>query len=187
MSHSEEEFLIKAAQEDNQSFVKLYDIYYTRIFGYIFRRTLDLELTKDLTSETFLKAYLNLKKFQWRNIPFSAWLYRIATNEMNIAHRKKRYKPASLHLLIEYGSFEVADPQSLDSEKQLMEKQLEQSEEFRLIQQKLKQLPRKYQEVIALRYFEDKSIQETAEILGKKEGTIKSLLSRGIDKLKLLL
>jgi RNA polymerase sigma-70 factor, ECF subfamily len=187
MSLPEEEFLIKAAQEDNQGFVKLYDINHAKIFGYIFRRTLDLELTKDLTSETFLKAYLNLKKFQWRNIAFSAWLYRIATNEMNMADRKKRYKPDSLHLLMEYSFFEVADPRSLESEKQMMEEELEQSEDFKLIQQKLKMLPGKYREVIALRYFEDKSIKEIAEILDKKEGTIKSQLSRGIDKLKLLL
>jgi RNA polymerase sigma-70 factor (ECF subfamily) len=187
MTLSEEEFLIKAAQEDNQGFVELYDIYYAKIFGYIFRRTLDIELTKDLTSETFLKAYLHIKKFQWRNIAFSAWLYRIATNEMNMADRKKRYKPESIQLLMEYSYFEVADPRSLEAEKQIMEEELELSKDFKLIQQNLKLLPGKYREVIALRYFEDKSIKQIAEILDKKEGTLKSQLSRGIDKLKLLL
>ncbi|MGI8584642.1 MAG: hypothetical protein ACR2KX_20830, partial [Chitinophagaceae bacterium] len=72
MTQPDEEQLIKEAQNNNYGFVKLYDIYYSRIFGYIFRRTLDLEQTKDITSETFLKAYINIGKFHWKNIPFSA-------------------------------------------------------------------------------------------------------------------
>jgi RNA polymerase sigma-70 factor (ECF subfamily) len=186
MSPSEEESLVKAAQRDNQSFAKLYDVYYSKIFGYIFRRTLDLELSKDLCSETFLKAYLNINRFQWKNIPFSAWLYRIATNEMNMADRKKKYEPESLHRIMEKKYFEPPDPQSLQAEKALLEKQLEQSKDFQQILQKLKELSNKYQEVITLRYFEDKTIKEIADILGKKEGTIKSILSRGIEQLKLI-
>lgn len=187
MTQSDEEQLIKEAQKNNQGFVKLYDIYYAKIFGYIFRRTLDLEQTKDITSETFLKAYINIGKFQWKNIPFSAWLYRIATNEMNMAYRTKTFKPDSYHDLAEQGLLEIAEPQSLESEKILMEYQLQQSKDFIQIQEKLKHLPVKYQEVIALRYYEEKSVKEIADILSKKEGTIKSLLSRGIDKLKILL
>ena len=187
MDFSEEEILIQDAQYNNQSFIKLYDKYYSKIFGYIFRRTLDLEISKDLTSETFLKAYMNIGKFKWRNLPFSAWLYRIASNEMNMAERKGKYKPESLDLLNENHQMEIADPQSLDSEKKLVEIQMEQHEDFIQIQLKLKLLPNKYQEVIALRYFEEKSIKEIAQIIDKPEGTIKSLISRGIEKLRRLL
>ncbi|MEP6595512.1 MAG: RNA polymerase sigma factor [Ginsengibacter sp.] len=186
MTQSDEEQLIKEAQKNNQGFVKLYDIHYAKIFGYIFRRTLDLERTKDITSETFLKAYINIGKFQWKNIPFSAWLYRIATNEMNMADRTKTFKPDSYHDLREQGLLEIADPQSLESEKLIMENQLQQSKDFIQVQEKLKHLAVKYQEVIALRYYEEKSVKEIADILRKKEGTVKSLLSRGIDKLKIL-
>ena len=186
MTSLEEQQLIKEAQKDNESFAKLYDLYYPKIFGYIFRRTLDLELSKDITSETFIKAYINIGRFQWKNIPFSSWLFRIATNEMNMADRKKKYKAESLHQLLEKGTLEIADPQSLETEKIVIEKQLQQSKDFLAVQQKLLLLPVKYQEVIALRFFEVKRIKEIAEILDKNEGTVKSLISRGIDKLKIL-
>lgn len=186
MTSLEEQQVIKEAQKDNESFAKLYDLYYPRIFGYIFRRTLDLERSKDITSETFIKAFINVGRFQWKNVPFSSWLFRIATNEMNMADRKKKYKTESLHQFPGKGTLDIADPQSLETEQIAIEKQLQQSKDFLAVQQKLLLLPLKYREVIALRYFEDKSIKEIAEILDKNEGTVKSLISRGIDKLKIL-
>jgi RNA polymerase sigma-70 factor (ECF subfamily) len=187
MTQEEEKLLINEAKTSNESFVKLYDYYYPKILGYSFRRTLDLNLSKDITSETFLKAFTGIGKYQWKGIPFSSWLFRIASNEMNMLDRKKKYKPDSLTDLKERGVFEIVDNASLDEEKNELEKQLQQSNDFVNVQQKLLLLPVKYQEVIALKYFEEKSIKEIVEILEIKEGTIKSLLSRGIEKLKNLL
>ena len=184
MTQEEEQLIVKEAKTNNESFVKLYDYYYSKILGYCFRRTLDLNLSKDLTSETFLKAFTGIGKYQWRGIPFSSWLFRIASNEMNMLDRKRKYSPESLTSLKESGVFEIADKASLDEEKNELEKQLQQSKDFINIQQKLLLLPVKYQEVVSLKYFEEKSIKEIAEILQIKDGTIKSLLSRGIEKLK---
>ena len=184
MTQEEEQLIVKEAKTNNESFVKLYDYYYPKILGYCFRRTLDLNLSKDLTSETFLKAFTGIGKYQWRGIPFSSWLFRIASNEMNMLDRKKKYNPDSLTVLKESGVFEIADIASMNEEKNELERQLQQSKDFINVQQKLLLLPVKYQEVIALKYFEEKSIKEIAEILEIKEGTIKSLLSRGIEKLK---
>src|SRR5437868_5026704 len=97
----EEMQLVKKAQKDKESFATLYDTYYPKIFGYVFRRTTDFELSKDITSETFIKAFIHIRKFKWRNIPFSSWLFRIASNEMNMADRKKKYKPDSLDQSLE--------------------------------------------------------------------------------------
>jgi RNA polymerase sigma-70 factor (ECF subfamily) len=72
-------------------------------------------------------------------------------------------------------------------DKERIENEFKQHEDFLTIQLQLKQLSVNYQEVIALRYFEQKSIKEIAIILNKKEGTVKSLLSRGIEKLKNLM
>jgi RNA polymerase sigma-70 factor, ECF subfamily len=184
MTREEEQLLIEEAKTSNESFVKLYDYYYQKILGYSFRRTLDLNLSKDITSETFLKAFTGIGKYQWKGIPFSSWLFRIATNEMNMLDRKKKYNPDSLTNLKERGVFEIVDQASLDEEKNELEKHLQQSKDFINVQQKLLLLPIKYQEVISLKYFEEKSIKEIAEILEIKEGTIKSLISRGIEKLK---
>ncbi|MBD0378071.1 MAG: RNA polymerase sigma factor [Flavisolibacter sp.] len=186
MRLDEEQQLVREAKISNESFAKLYDCYYIKILGYVFRRTLDIELAKDITSETFLKAYSNIEKFQWKGISFSSWLFKIATNELNMLNRKKKYAPASLEDLKAAIIYDRTDKSALEEEKKELERQLQQSKDFINVQQKLLLLPVKYQEVIALRYFEEKSIKEIAAILDSKEGTIKSLLSRGIEKLKKL-
>jgi len=148
------------------------------------RRTANLEAAQDITSETFLKALGKLWQFRWRNVPFSSWLYRIATNEVNQYFRKAEYKKSiSMEELQEQG-FELISPH--DPESALIEAQekLKQYQDFLEIQEKILRLPAKYQEIIALRFFEQKQIKEISEILGKKEGTVKSLLHRAVEKLR---
>jgi RNA polymerase sigma-70 factor (ECF subfamily) len=82
--------------------------------------------------------------------------------------------------------FEPLDPASLEAEKLEAERKLQEYEDFLVVREKVLLLGLKYQDVIALRYFERKSIKEIAEILQKREGTVKSLLSRGIAKLRVL-
>ena len=184
MDLSEEEELVKRAQKAPDAFAKLYDQYYPKIFGYVLRRSANLEAAQDITSETFLKALGKLWQFQWRNVSFSSWLYKIATNEINQYFRKAEYKKSvSLEELQERG-FELLSPH--DPENELIEAQekLKQHQDFLEIQKKITKLPAKYQEVIALRFFEKEQIGKIAEILGKKEGTIKSLLHRAVEKLR---
>jgi len=184
MDLSEEKELVRQAQKAPDAFAKLYDRYYPKIFGYVLRRTANLESAQDITSETFLKALRKLWQFRWRNISFSSWLYKIATNEINQYFRKAEYKKSlSLEELQEQG-FEPTS--SHDPESELIEAQekLRQHQDFLEIQGKIVRLSAKYQEVITLRFFEQKQIKEIAEILGKKEGTIKSLLYRAVEKLR---
>jgi RNA polymerase sigma-70 factor (ECF subfamily) len=184
MDLTEEKELVRQAQKAPDAFAKLYDQYYPKIFGYILRRTANLEAAQDITSETFFKALRKLWQFRWRNISFSSWLYKIATNEINQYFRKAEYKKSiSLEELQEQG-FEPISPN--DPESKLIEAQekLKQHQDFLEIQVKIVRLPAKYQEVIALRFFEQKQIKEISEILGKKEGTVKSLLHRAVEKLR---
>ena len=184
MDLSEEKELVRQAQKAPDAFAKLYDQYYPKIFGYVLRRTVTLEAAEDITSETFLKALRKLWQFRWRNISFSSWLYKIATNEINQYFRKAEYKKsASLQELQEQG-FELISPHDPESELIEAQEKLKQYQDFLEIQEKIVRLPAKYQEVIALRFFEQKQIKEIAEILGKKEGTIKSLLHRAVEKLR---
>jgi RNA polymerase sigma-70 factor (ECF subfamily) len=184
MDLSEERELVRQAQRSPDAFAELYDRYYPRVFGYALRRTANLETAQDITSETFLKALKKLWQFRWRNVSFSSWLYKIATNEINQHFRKAEYKKSvSLEELQERG-FEPVSPHDPESELMAAQEELRQYQEFLEIQVKIVQLPSKYQEVIALRFFEKKQINEIAEILGKREGTIKSLLHRAIEKLR---
>jgi len=181
---SEERELVKQARKDPEAFAKLYDQYYPKIFGYALRRTANLEVAQDITSETFFKALKKLWQFRWRNVTFSSWLYKIATNEVKQYFRKAEYKKSvSLEELQEQG-FEPISPYDPESELIEAQEKLKQYQDFLEIQEKIARLPVKYQEVVALRFFEKKQINEIAEILGKKEGTIKSLLHRAVEKLK---
>ena len=182
MQMDNEKELIKRVKKDPHAFALIYDRNYNAIFSYVFRRLGHYEIARDLTAETFLKAFLKVGSFQWRNVPIAAWLFRIATNEINLYFRSSKYKPAylddtDLHLHLQYHP-------GIETEKAALEKALQESEEFLLVQRRLLELDTKYQEVIALRYFEEKSIHEISAILRKKEGTIKSLLSRGLEKLR---
>lgn len=187
LSLEEERELITKAKKEPAAFGLLYDHYYPQIFNYVYRRIVDFELANDITSEVFLKAYTNFWKFRWQKISIKAWFYRIATNEINMYFRKKDYRPSSLDALRAATDFEAADTQHFLDEKLAAEQKLQEHRDFLHIQAVLKLLPVKYQEVIALRYFEQKSIKEICEILNKKEGTVKSLISRGIDKIRNLL
>ena len=178
MDLNEEKELVNRAKKDPQAFGILYDQYYSQIFGYIIKRVANLDIAKDICSETFLKALKNLWNFRWKNISFSFWLYRIANNEISNYFRKNKYK-APLEKIPEPSTFQNPSTEILEAEEELKRHQ-----DFLKIQKEISKLEIKYQEVIVLRFFEKKKINEIAEILGKKEGTIKSLLHRGLEKLK---
>ena len=72
--------LVEAAQHDPARFAELYEYHFARVYAYIVRRVRDRAETEDLTSEVFHHALANLQRFEWRGIPFAAWLYRIAAN-----------------------------------------------------------------------------------------------------------
>src|SRR5512137_1547152 len=84
-----EEELVKRAQHNREAFAELYEIYYQRIFNFALKRTANIQLALDITSITFLKALNQIKKFRWRDVPFGAWLYRIASNEINDHYRRQ--------------------------------------------------------------------------------------------------
>ena len=79
---------VQAAQKNPASFRTLYDRYYESIFRFIFKRSADETLSADLTSQTFLKAMQKIDKYVFKGVPFSAWLFRIASNEVAQHFRK---------------------------------------------------------------------------------------------------
>jgi RNA polymerase sigma-70 factor (ECF subfamily) len=174
----EDQALVSAARQDTEAAGRLYDKYYSEILGYIHHCTLDRTVTEDLTSNVFLAAFRHLGRYRWRQIPFRAWLYRIATNEVRMHYRRhKRIRSVSLQPEHEA----LAAPVSSSGEGPTA------AEEYRLVHKALLQLRLKYRTAIILRYFEDKTITEIASITGRKEGTIKSQLHRGLAQLQEIL
>ena len=174
-----EEELVKRAQHDRQAFGELYEIYYQRIFNFVLKRTANVQLSLDITSVTFLKALDQIKKYRWRDVPFGAWLYRIASNEVNDHYRRQDGRLASIEQIAE-----LSDTADYSDEIADAEEELDRHKEFLQLHKKIAELPEMYQEVITLKFFEKKKIREMVNILGKKEGTIKSLLHRGLEKLR---
>lgn len=184
MKPTQEARLIDECRNDASAFGQVFDCWYSPVFGYIFRRTADYDLSKDIAAETFLKAYLNIHRFNWRGIRLSAWLYRIANNELNQYYRKQKYKPLSLQQLMENPQMERLLHQQTNEEREMMEMELKAHNDYNQARSNLQKLAIKYQEVIALKYFEQKTNSEISTILNKNEGTVKSLLSRGLEKLR---
>jgi RNA polymerase sigma-70 factor (ECF subfamily) len=180
----EEKELVKRARRDPEVFGRLYDQYYPQIFNYVLRRVANIEIAQDITSEAFFKALKNLRQFHWRNVPFSSWLYRIATNQITDYFRKGKQEMFSLEEISD--SITPSNP-SIESEVLEAGEELRRHEDFLLLHENISKLPIKYQDVITLRFFESKQIKEIGEILGKREGTIKSLLHRGLKKMKKLM
>ena len=184
MELSEQKQLIARSQKDPQAFGAIFEEYYEPILGYALKRTGNVHASQDIVSETFFKALDRLWQFRWRNISIASWLYRIATNEINQYFRKERKRPHSLEALFEQSGVELRDERDLMQEILAQEQELARAEEWARARALMRELPEKYQEVLSLRFFEDKKISEIAEILGKREGTVKSLLSRGTAQLR---
>ena len=170
----EDQMLVAVARQDTEAAGRLFDKYYSEVLSYIHHCTFDSAVTEDLTSNVFLAAFRHLGRYRWRQIPFRAWLFRIATNEVRMHwRRQRRVKAISLQ---PDSNSQAVGPSASES--------LAAAEEHRLLHMALLELRMKYRTVIILRYFEDKAIAEICEITGRKEGTVKSQLHRGLARLQ---
>lgn len=184
MTPEEEKHILLKIKEDPVHFGVFFDSSYNQIFNYIFRRVADYDISRDIAAETFLKAFLNIRTFVWKDISVLSWIYRIATNEINYYYRSNKVSTISLDAMTDNGDFNILNRNEFIEEKEALETELELHEEYLMVHKCMTKLEIKYQEVLSLRYFEKKSIIEIADILGKKGGTVKSLLSRGTGKLR---
>jgi len=168
---AEERLLVEAAQKDPARFADLYEINFERVYAFVARRVCDRDAAEDLTSEVFHKALANLRRFEWRGVPFAGWLLRIAANA--IADRAQRVGR----------ELAVDDPPDLGADATAdvdLEEVEHQARLFRLVER----LPADQRRVIAMRFVEDKSIREIAEALGRTEGAVKQLQFRGLQSLR---
>ena len=76
----DEQTLIAAAKANPQNFGAIYDLYFDRIYAYAYNHTGQHADAEDVTAQAFKQAFENLGRFEWRGVPFGAWLYRITSN-----------------------------------------------------------------------------------------------------------
>ena len=166
-AQTEERLLVEAAQKNPAHFAELYEIHFERVYAFIARRVGERDAAEDLTSEVFYKALTNIQQFEWRGVPFGAWLLRIAVNA--IVDRSKKHGR----------EIAVEDPPELSTQPGL-EQVEERARLFRLVEQ----LPEDQRQVVVLRFAEQKGIREIAQQLGRSEGAIKQLQFRGLENLR---
>ena len=156
---------IEAAQRDPSRFAELYEEHFYRVYAYIARRVGDRHQAEDLTADVFREALAGIRNFEWRGVPFAAWLLRIASG--TIADHFRR-------LAREMGNpvHEPVQPDPAEIERHAML--------FELVER----LPEAQFRVIHLRFVEQKSIREIAEEMGRSEGAVKQLQLRAIENLR---
>ena len=170
-----EEEQIKRAKKDPQEFGVLYEKYYVQIFRYLFKRIANEDDAAELTSQVFVKAMQSLSKYQFKGVPFGAWLYQIARNELNLAFRSKKYnrsvdvKTEQVHEVIE--EFE-GEPNE---------------EKTKFLLESLRKLEVDELELLEMRYFEKRPFQEVSEILNITVSNAKVKMHRIIKKLKVIM
>ena len=161
----DEKVLIERAQRDPRRFEDLYALHFERVYAFIARRVPVRPDVQDLTSEVFQHALANLGRFEWRGVPFAAWLYRIAANAV-----ADHYARAAR----ERGD---ADVPVLDAEDEEIERRA-------FLYRAVRTLPPDQRRVIEMRFGDERSIADIARTLGRSEGAVKQLQFRAIQSLR---
>jgi len=164
---------IQAAQQNPAMFRPLYDRYYEPIFRFIHRRTDDESLAADICSQVFMKAMQRIQKYEFKGVPFSAWLYRIASNEVT-----QHFRNAKKNRVVSLDKTQVnniVDEINEPNEKEELRKAMLSA---------LDQLKDDDVQLIEMRFFEQRPFKEIADILGITESNAKVKTYRTLDKLK---
>ena len=173
----DEEAVVNAAKRgDQDALSELYEHYFQGVYRYVASRLASTEDAEDVTEEVFLRVIHNLGSFSWRGLPFGAWLFRIARNEVvsHVRRQKSRGAQTELTELI---------PDSSQDHSILIEHQLTMVE----VRKATEQLPEAQRQVIALRFGAGLSVAETAEALKKTENNVKVLQHKAIARLQFLM
>ena len=166
--------LVAWAKEDRAAFGELYTRYVNRIYNYVYYRTGNHQDAEDLTSRVFFKALAHIDKYTDRGVPFSAWLYRIAHNQVANWHRDR-----SRRRVVPLDDF------MFDSEPQeAPETVTESSEEEAHLLELIRALPPERQQLLVLKFVERLSNAEIGAIMNRTEGAIKSLYHRTLLALR---
>src|SRR5712691_3262752 len=170
---ADERLLVEAAQGDPAKFEALYELHFARVYGFVAGRVHDRATAEDVTSEVFHKALASLPSYEWRGVPFVAWLLPIAANAIiDHAKRAARECPAP------------DDPPEPATDLDLQASEMRAIEYRAQLFRLVGQLPEVQKQVVYERFVEERSIREIAQRLGKTEGAVKQLQLRAIQNLR---
>jgi RNA polymerase sigma-70 factor (ECF subfamily) len=175
-AHGERALVDAAKAGDEAALAELYSLYFPRVYRYILARMGNPYDAEDLTEEVFLRVLDAIERFQWREAPFSAWLFRIAHNAVISQRRKDGARGRSSPL-------SEALPVNSQGPEEMVENRLALNE----IMKAAETLPEAQRRVISLRFAAGLTVAETARAMGKGEGNVKVIQHKAIAKLREML
>lgn len=170
----------KVKNGDDQAFEELVVRYQNKIYNLALRMTGNADDAFDMTQEAFVRAWRGLETFQFES-SFSTWLYRLASNlciDFLRSQKRRRTVPLVFEEDGEEKQYDLPDPHPEPEAVVLA------AEEQRVLEQALNELEPEYRQIITMRVIDDLSYTQIAQILGVKEGTVKSRLSRARERLR---
>lgn len=169
---NEELIIINAAKLNPERFAPLYNKYYKQIFSYVYQRLDSKDTAFDITGQVFLKALTNLQKYEFKGVPFSSWLYRIAHNEVMQLFRVQKGKRAI--------NADIGDLKNIceENESPFFEEYIPH------IKKLIQELKSDDLQLVEMRFFEKRPFKEISEILEITEVNAKVRMYRIIEKLK---
>ena len=175
-----EEKEVERAKKDPKAFRPLYERYHGKIYGFLYKRVSDEDVAADLASQTFLNALLNLKKYEFRGLSFSAWLYRIAFN-LSTDYFRQNKKQRTFFLDPERTSDLFSEVVEVEEEQDtLLIREL-------LLPSALEALNPKELALVELRYFEEMPFREIAFVMNMTEGNARTKTHRILKKMKMVI
>jgi len=168
----DEESLVRRAQHrDQEAFAQLYEEHFDKIYRYVTLRIGNETEAEDMTQQVFLNALQSISSFKWKGIPFSAWLFRIAHNQVvdYLRSKKRTAVPLDESLASNNNNPQSVVEQKLDIEQLLLA---------------TKQLTGAQREVISLRFTSELPIAQVAKVMGKSQGAVKALQHSAIVALR---
>ena len=173
---AEELAVIEAAKKDKKHFELIYNRYHEQIFRYIYQRLEDKDTSFDVTQQVFLKAMTNLHKYEYKGVPFSSWLYRIAKSELyDVLRKNQSQRTVNIdEIQLSEVMDELKEETNLEKYGQRLATAIAELEEDDL-------------QLVEMRFFEKRAFKEIGEIMNITENNAKVKLYRILERLKKVL
>jgi len=156
-------------------FSELYNDYFPKVFAYVYGRVQDKEISLDIVSDVFEKAYMKMKSLRSPD-SFGSWLFTIARNEVSSHWRKE--KPAAK------AAQDAAWETEMHRQPKSPEETLLHAERLAALAALVRQLPRREQEIIALKFDAELTNREIASVLNTSEVNVRVTIFRALRKLR---
>jgi RNA polymerase sigma-70 factor (ECF subfamily) len=166
----EERLLVEAAQRDRAAFDKLYDRYFDQIYSYVYYHCGNREQAEDITAATFQRGLEDLPNFHWRGVPYSAWLYRVASRLLS----RDRRRPAWLELQEDRVGDAADEPDTAWLRREASTE----------LHDAIRGLPPDQRQAILLRFFAGMRNKEVGKVMNRSEGAVKLLVFRAVSNLR---